>query len=280
MTLPKTTSLALIASALASLTTATPLLARDHPQQGLQWAHNISFGGCDPTQQSTILTAIADAAALSTSAMAALDLSPYANPAAYFFPESYAPNAKQVFQTAVWALQPDPAQNYKGLNDIWLYCTDLEQKCAGTVPGPAPGSSEPLLGYVPDNYNPATGQGSSTSPALFVVCPALLALPRNPAPCSHSAAAGGKSLGWGFLRTFLTLRSVQPGFAKGAGKIIADRRAGVEGSHALAAVKGEGYDLNADNYAELGLWSYLVGVSGKGVGCPADCANIGADAGC
>lgn len=73
---------------------------------------------------------------------------------------------------------------------------------------------------------------------------------------------------------------MQPGFAKGAGKIIADRRAGVEGSHALAAVKGGGYDLNADNYAELGLWSYLVGVSGEGVGCPADCANIGVDAGC
>lgn len=278
MNFSKTTSLTLFASIFVSLTTATPLLARNSAQQGLQWAHNISFGGCDAGQQATVLTAIADAATLSTSAIAALTLDPYANPAAYFFPKSFAPIAKDVFQTAVWALQPDPSQTYKGLNDIWLYCTDLEAKCGTTVPGPS-GSQEPLLGYVPEGYNPATGQGSATSPALFVVCPALLALPPQPAPCTH--VPGVASLGWGFLRTFLTLRSVQPGYAKGGGKVIADRNPGVAASHALAAAKGGGaYDLNADSFAELGLWSHLLGVSGAGVQCPEDCQLMGPDASC
>lgn len=269
--------LAFLATMLLPLATSSPLIARDSNQVGLQWAHNISFGGCDAGQQATVLTAMGDAVTLSSSAIAALKFSPYYNPATYFFPSTFAQTAIGVFQTVNDAIQPDPTQTYTGLNDIWLYCTDIGNKCDDQVPGPS--GEEPLLGYVPDGYNPATGMGTATSPALFVVCPAMLALPRNPAPCTHTA--GAASLGWAFLRTFVTLRSVQPGYPKLAATAIADHSPGVSASHALTAAHGGGaYDENADNFAELGLWSYLLDVTDAGVQCKQDCGNMGPGATC
>ncbi len=167
---------------------------------------------------------MADAVTLSNSAIAALTR-PSQNPAPYFFPQSFASQATQVFQTANMAIAPDPTQTYQNLNLIYLYCEDVEDKCS---PG--------VWGYAPDNHNPIIGQGTGDQAAMFVVCPAMLDLPRNPPSCTGTP--GQATLGWAFLRSFLQLRSVQPGYARLAARGIADIAPGVAASHQLAAVKG------------------------------------------
>ncbi len=108
---------------------------------------------------------MADAVTLSNSAIAALTR-PSQNPAPYFFPQSFASQATQVFQTANMAIAPDPTQAYQNLNLIYLYCEDVEDKCS---PG--------VWGYAPDDHNPITGQRTGDQAAMFVVCPAMLDLP-------------------------------------------------------------------------------------------------------
>ena len=115
------------------------------------------------------------------------------------------------------------------------------------------------LGYVPESSNPPPSYGT----AQIVICPAMFDLPRTPAPCSGTP--GLANLGWGVLRTFVTLRSVQTGFDKLARDAISDRAPGVEGAHSLL---DSGYEMNADNYAELATWSNDIGVEDTSSQCP------------
>ena len=260
---PQKFSVTCLASSLLTLSSGSPLVPRDNSNVGLHWASNST---CDPNAVTQITAAMADAVTLSNSAITALSR-PDSNPAAYFFPESFASQATQVFQTVNMAIAPDPTKTYQNLNLIYLYCEDLLDQC-----GPG------VWGYVPSNYNPATGQGSENQPAEFVVCPAMLALPRNPPSCTGTP--GQATLGWAFLRTFVQLRSVQPGYAKLAARGIADIAPGLSASHQLATQKGGQSDQNADNFAQLATWSSDLGVTSDGSQCPANCAMMGPDAAC
>ncbi|KAL6720307.1 hypothetical protein ACLMJK_002228 [Lecanora helva] len=266
MTIPRRILLPTCLYLILSFATASPLAARASSNAatvGLHWAPN---GTCDSTATNQVMIAINDALILSNSAIAALT-KPNSNPASYFFPSGFASQATEVFQTINMALAPDSSKAYTGLNPIFLYCQDLLGKCGDGV-----------WGYVPDDYNPATGMGDQNHPAEIVVCPTMLALPRNPPSCT--GRPGQATIGWAFLRTFVQLRSVQPHYAKLAARGIGDNSPGLAASHALAKQKGGGYDQNADNFAELATWSYDLGVTNDGVKCPQDCDQMGSDASC
>ena len=94
----------------------------------------------------------------------------------------------------------------------------------------------------------------------------MLTLPRTPAPCSGNP--GTANLGWAFLRTFVTLRSVQGGFDRLGRDAITDREPGLEGSHQLKVDKGI-VQGNADSYAQLATWANDLGVgTGATWQCP------------
>ena len=261
MSLSQIVYLSIPNSVLLTLITASPLSPRAD-NLGLRYASN---SGCGANTTTQILNAISDARTLSNSAIDAL-ANPGSNPAAYFFPSSAASNTKQVFDAVLAVTQPlqamptDPSTN---INPIELYCTDLSNLCSTNSPGNTPGSSTARWGYVPENANPKPGYGT----AQIVICPPLLdpALPRNPPHCT--GIPGQASLGWAFLRTFLTLQSVQSGFPKiSSAHAISDMAPGVEQSHAL--VKSGKYESNADNYAEMATWAYDLGTNAQGMTCP------------
>lgn len=88
-------------------------------------------------------------------------------------------------------------------------------------------------------------------------------LPRTPAPCTGTP--GLANLGWGFLRTFLTLRSVQSGSDRLARDAVRDLKPGGEGAHSLLS---SGYGKNTDKYAELATWSNDIGEEDTSAQCP------------
>lgn len=189
-----------------------PILPRADTSLGLHWAPN---GTCNPDQMTAVTNAITDMRKLVTAAKGALKAQS-GPPASYFFPSSGYSVATSVFNSVGWAILPaDQMSQAKDdelswLNAIHLYCQDLDNLCDTPAPGNTPGSSTARNAYVPTDSNPAPGLGTGkggSSAAEIVVCPAMLSLPRTQAPCTGTP--GLANLGWAFLRTFVTLRSVQ-----------------------------------------------------------------------
>ena len=250
---------ATLLSLLTALAASSPLSSRAD-NTGLHWAPD---HGCSDDQMNTVNNAIKDTQTLSQRALSALQ-SPKQNPAAYFFPSSYSSTAEGVFNAVLAALSPDSSS---GMNPIQLFCRDVSSLCASPAPDNSGGMTAPRLGYVPDDANPAPGRGT----AQIVMCPPIFELPRTPAPCSGQADLA--NLGWGFLRTFVTLRSVQVGFSRLGRDAIVDSKPGAHAAHSLLSA---GADRNADNYAQLATMSNDLGVENTSVQCsnawPADLA--------
>ena len=243
---------------LVAVAASSPLLLRDD-NLGLRFADP---SGCSPGQVTGVMNAIADARTITQRAISALK-NPDQNPAAYFFPSSGAQGAIDVLNVVLEATLPSiqlPTDPSGGLNPIQLTCQDPEVSslCDSPAPDNNGGLTATRLGYVPESSNPRPGFGT----AQIVICPAMFELPRTPAPCSGTP--GLANLGWGFLRTFVTLRSVQTGFDRLARDAIGDRVAGVEGAHSLL---DNGSAMNADNYAELATWSNDIGVEDTNTQC-------------
>lgn len=224
--------------------------------------HFAEPSGCTPDQVTGVMNAIADTRTLAQGAISALKTSKQ-NPAAYFFPSSYAQLATGVFGAVLAATQSseqlDSMDADSNLNPIQLTCQDVSSMCSTPAPDNNGGSTSPRLGYIPQGSNPAPGFGT----AQIVICPAMFELPRTPAPCTGTP--GLANLGWGFLRTFVMLRSVQSGFDRLARDAIGDGHPGAEGAHSLL---DGGYQANTDNYAQLATWSNDLGVKDTSVQCP------------
>ena len=247
-----------IFSLVVTLAASSPLLPRDD-NLGLRFANP---SGCSPDQVTGVMNAIADARTITQRAISALK-NPNQNPAAYFFPSSGAQNAINVLNFVLEATLPSiqlPTDPSSGLNPIQLTCQDpsVSSLCDSPTTDNNGGLMATRLGYVPESSNPPPGFGT----AQIVVCPAMFDLPRTPLPCSGTP--GLANLGWGFLRTFVTLRSVQTGFDRLARDAIDDRAPGVEGAHSLL---DHGSAMNADNYAELATWSNDIGVQDTSTQC-------------
>ena len=252
-------SSSLIFSLLVTLAASSPLLPRDD-NLGLRFADP---SGCSPDQVTGVMNAIADARTISQRAITALK-NPEQNPSAYFFPSAGAQSAINVLNVVLEATLPSiqlPTDPSSGLNRIQLTCQDpsVSSLCDSLAPDNNGGVTATRLGYVPDSSNPRPGSGA----AQIVICPAMFDLPRTPPSCSGTP--GLANLGWGFLRTFVTLRSVQTGFDRLARDAIGDRAPGVGGAHSLL---DGGYAMNADNYAELATWSNDIGVEDTSSQCP------------
>ncbi|KAG6989910.1 hypothetical protein G7Y79_00061g092970 [Physcia stellaris] len=129
--------------------------------------------GCTPDQVTGIMNAIADTRTLAQAAISALKSSEQ-NPAAYFFPSSYAQLATGVFSAVLTAAQSseqlDSMDADSKLNPIQLTCKDLSSMCNTPAPDNNGGNTSPRLGYIPQGVNPAPGFGT----ALIVICPAML----------------------------------------------------------------------------------------------------------
>ena len=245
---------------------ASPLLhtPRSNPTYyGLIFAQN---SGCTPDQTTQVLAAIADMRALSTSAVTALTL-PQNKLASYFFQSNYFAAASKIFNAALYLTQPLgnlPTDSSQG-TQVQLVCANATDAiCAAPSPGnndqADKSSTTTTWGYI--GSNPAFGGGADgTGAAQIFACPAMLdgTLPRNGDPCTGTP--GQATLGWAFLRTFIQLKTLGVVPKYQTGKTISDRAPGVVQSHALVQSGSPDFSLNADNFAELGLWAWDVGVS-------------------
>lgn len=181
----------LLFSIFAVLAVSSPILPRDG-KLGLHFAES---SGCTPDQVNGVMNAIADTRTLAQGAILALK-TPRQNPAAYFFPPSYAHLATWVFSTILTATQSsdqlDSMDADSNLNPIQLTCQDVSSMCNTPAPDNNGGNTSPRLGYIPEGSNPTPGFGT----AQIVICPAMFELPRTPAPCTGTP--GLANLGWGF----------------------------------------------------------------------------------
>ncbi|KAL8997924.1 MAG: hypothetical protein Q9169_002917 [Polycauliona sp. 2 TL-2023] len=200
---------------------------QDSPLGGIQ----IEAEGCTGIEHQVLRNAIIDA-----SYLAAAGLEASSNfrevPFGYFF-KSDIETAKVVGDVLQRVID---AQRGKG-PVIYATCKDRYERCAATNGG-----------YTAQIFKPGG------RPPLIVICPAGLALRRNPKPCTTKA--GNISLGWFMLHQLVIVKSIGgPTFP-----IIDLPESEVAIKVREKLVDGEDTTRLADAYAHLGSWSYDLGL--------------------